>query len=304
MILPLIHYINFLNRYGKSLFFRNYGSSEIERDFLDGFSFENFTEFKNFIENISQNKIKSSTTDQFKYFYRIKHEIIIVVCTDLEDGDAVINSKINSMLTKFTKEYGELLKSGTWTRNHNLSTKSAQEIDEIILGPLKVSIIGLGGTGKQDLVRLICGQEVNLEYQPTINVDIRNFNGEKMGVYRSITVWDFAGQSNFRDLWLSLLNNTDIALLVFDSTFGNVNETKNLIQDILYRFPKKIVVIGIANKQDMPNRLSPAFIEKILFETGIEPTIKVHGMIATNPDYREKIHSILRDAIAKLYQKS
>jgi hypothetical protein len=54
----------------------------------------------------------------------------------------------------------------------------------------------------------------------------------------------------------------------------------------------------------MPNRLTPNFIERILAETGIDPPIKVHGMIAIDPTYRDKIHEILRDAINKIYQYS
>ncbi len=292
----LIQYINILTRDGKSLLFRNYGSSDVDRDLLAGF----LSALSGFMKEISKSDIKSTATDEFKYFYTIIDEIIIVVCTDLDDEDAVINTKITSIRVKFIEKYGKLLASGEWSGNRSLFTEFEREIDDSILGPIKVSIIGTGGVGKTTLVRLICGEDINLEYQPTINVDITNYDGTEIGVNRSISLWDFAGQSNFRNLWKSLLDNTVIALLVLDSSFENVNHSKDIIYDILDKHYKDALVIGIANKQDMPNRLTPKFCEDILSQAERDPPIKFHGMVAINPVYREKIHAILIDAINKI----
>ncbi|MFW9948025.1 MAG: ADP-ribosylation factor-like protein, partial [Candidatus Odinarchaeota archaeon] len=172
-----------------------------------------------------------------------------------------------------------------------------------ILGAIKVSIIGVGGVGKTTLLHLICGKDIDLEYVPTIMVDITSYDGFD-DIHRSIAFWDFAGQSNFRSLWKSLLDSTDVALLVLDSSFENVSHSKDIIRDILDKFYKDTLVIGIANKQDLPNRLTPKFCERILSEADRHPPIKVHGMIAINPVYREKIHAILREAVNKIYPSS
>jgi len=296
MILPLIQYISILTPEGKSLLFRNYGSSDVDKNLLAGF----LNTFSDFMKEGSQSDIKSTATDEFKYFYTVIDEVIIVVCTDLDDDDAVFNTQITTIRVKFIEQYGEILTSGKWSGDRTIFTRFGREIDDIILAPIKVAILGLGGVGKEDLVHLICGVDANLEYQPTINVDISNFDGMEIGVNRSIELWDFAGQSNFRSFWKSLLDSTDIALLVLDSTFETLYPTKKIIRDILDNHFKDVLVIGIANKQDMPNRLTPIFIERFLSEMGIYPPIRVHGMVATNPDYRGKIHMILRDAINKI----
>ncbi len=293
----LIQYINILTRDGKSLLFRNYGNSDVDRDLLAGF----LSAFSGFMKEISQSDIKSTATDEFKYFYTIIDKIIIVVCTDLEDDDAAVNTKITTIRVKFMEKYGGIFKSGEWSGNRSIFTEFESEIDDVTLGSIKVSIIGLGGVGKTTLLHLICGADINLEYQPTINVDITNYDGTEIGVNRSIVLWDFAGQSNFRNLWKSLLDSTDIALLVLDSTFESLNPTKDIIRDILDKHYKDVLVIGIANKQDMPNRLTPKFCEKILSKAERDPPIQVHGMVAINPDYREKILAILRDAINKVF---
>ena len=292
----MIQYINILTRTGKSLLFKNYGSSDVDRDLLAGF----LSAFSGFMKEISQSDIKSTATDEFKYYYTIIDEIIIVVCTDLVDDDAVVNSKITTIRAKFIEKYGELLASGDWTGNRAIFTNFEREIDDTILGSIKVSIIGTGGVGKTTLLHLICGKDIDLEYIPTINVAITSYNGEELDINRSIVLWDFAGQSNYRSLWKSLLDSTDIALLVLDSSFENVNYSKNIIRDILDVYYKDVLVVGIANKQDLPNRLTPKFCERILSEAERNPPIKVHGMIAINSVYREKIHAILREAINKI----
>jgi len=253
------------------------------------------------MKEISQSDIKSTATDEFKYFYTIIDEIIIVVCTDLEDDDAAVNTKITTIRVKFMEKYGGILKSGEWSGNRSIFIEFLREIDDIILEPIKVSIIGLGGVGKTTLVHLICGENIPLEYQPTINVEITNYDGADLGVNRSIVLWDFAGQSNFRALWQSLLDKTDIALLVLDSTYESLNPTKDIIHDMLDKQYKDKLVIGIANKQDIPNRLTPKFCERMLSEVKRDPPIEVQGMVAINPLYREKILAILRDAINKVF---
>jgi len=298
MILPLIQYISILTPEGKSLLFRNYGSSDVDKNLLAGF----LNTFSDFMKEGSQSDIKSTATDEFKYFYTVIDEVIIVVCTDLDDDDAVFNTQITTIRVKFIEQYGEILTSGKWSGDRTIFTRFGREIDDIILAPIKVAILGLGGVGKEDLVHLICGVDANLEYQPTINVDIANYDGAELGVDRTIMLWDFAGQSNYRALWPSLLDRTEIVLLVLDSTYESLNPTKEIIHDILEKHYKDTLVIGIANKQDLPNRLTPEFCEKILSEIKRDPPIKVHGMVAIKPMYQKKIHAILSDAINKVYQ--
>ena len=92
-MVKIIQYINILSRDGKSFLFRNYGSSEVDRDLLAGF----LSAFSGFIKEISQSEIRSTATDEFKYYYTIIDEIIIVVCADLDEDDANINSKITTI---------------------------------------------------------------------------------------------------------------------------------------------------------------------------------------------------------------
>ena len=288
----LIQYVNILTKDGKSLLFRNYGATDVDRDLLAGF----LSAFSGFMKEISQSDIKSTQTEDFKYFYTIIDTIIIVACSDLIDDDASVNSKILSLRTKFIEKYGEIIESNKWAGNRSIFLEFEKELDTIILGSIKISIIGFGGVGKTTLTHLICGKDVDLEYVPTITADIAEYEGDELG--RSLTLWDFAGQAQFRSLWRSLLEGTDITILVTDSTFENINGSKEIIHDILDKFFQDKLVIGIANKQDLPNRLTPEFCERIL--SSEKRVIKTHGMIAVEPMYREKILAIIKEAIKEI----
>ena len=94
------------------------------------------------------------------------------------------------------------------------------------------------------------------------------------------------------------MEGSDICLLVTDSTFESINSTREIIHDILDKYFQDKLVIGIANKQNLPNRLTPEFCEKILSTEN--RVIKTYGMDATNPMYREKMLAILKEAINQI----
>ncbi len=289
----MIEYVNILTVEGKSLVFREYGDAEIDQDLLAGF----LSAFSGFMKELSRSEIKSTATESNQYFYTICQNIIVVICTGLNDVPEEIKEKVDLLSRKFVETYAHVL-TPSWNGERTVFSDFAKIIDDTILGPIKVSIIGYGGVGKTSLLKLICGKEVNLEYIPTITADIANYNSflEPKNATRSVVFWDFAGQLQFSALWQSLLKGTKLALLVTDSTYQNVTESRKIITDLVKRYYENVPVIAIANKQDLPNRLSPELVEKLL----AIPTV---GMICINKDYRAKIHEVLRKEIYKINQK-
>ena len=160
---------------GKSLLFRNYGDTEVDRDLLSGF----LSAFSGFMKEISQSDIRNTSTEEYKYYYTVIDSLMIVICADLEDDEKQVNSKINLVRAKFLENYGEILMEGSWDGNRAIFTDFEMTLDNIILGSIKISIIGFGGVGKTTLLHLICGEDINLEYRPTITADIAHYDGDE-----------------------------------------------------------------------------------------------------------------------------
>lgn len=282
----MIQHVNVLTIEGKSVLFRQYGAVQIDQDLLAGF----LSAFSGFMKEISQSDIKSTITGNSKFFYSIVEDIIIVLASDIDDKDEEIRPKMQSIMTKFVETYGKLFRERKWNGDRSIFYEFTEFIDKIILGPIKISIIGYGGVGKTTLLRLIVGKEVNLEYIPTITADIASTND--LGK-REVVLWDFAGQIQFTDLWNGLLRGTRIVILVTDSSYANVQESKKILTNLIEKYYKNTLTIAIANKQDLSGRLSPKFVEKIL-------NVPTYGMISTNTDYRIIIMEILRKCVNEI----
>ena len=287
----MIQHLSILTSEGKNILFREYGPVAIDHDLLSGF----LSAFSGFFKEIAQSEIKSTQTEKNKYFFKLieRPRLIIAVCTDLEDENEFVIRKLEEIILEFEKQYGDKIQDFVENGNRTVFQDFMETIDHIVLGPIKVSIIGFGGVGKTSLLRLICGEEVNLEYQPTITADIANYDDLDTEGKRNIVLWDFAGQLQYSDLWKSLLKGTRIALLVTDSTFSNVKESKKIITELVAKYYKDCKIIAMANKQDLSNRLTPEFVEKLL-------GIPTHGMIAIDSQHRGKILEILRNIILKI----
>ena len=244
--ITMIQHLSILTSEGKNILFREYGPVKIDHDLLSGF----LSAFSGFFKEIAQSEIKATQTEKNKYFFKlIEHpRLIIAICTDLEDENDFVIRKLEEIIKEFETQYGDKVADFAENGNRTIFQDFRETIDQIVLGPIKVSIIGFGGVGKTSLLRLIVGEEVNLEYQPTITADIANYDELDTEGKRSIVLWDFAGQIQYSDLWRSLLKGTRIALLVTDSTFSNVKESKKIITDLVKKYYRDCMIIGIANK--------------------------------------------------------
>lgn len=166
---------------------------------------------------------------------------------------------------------------------------SGEEETQII----KLTLAGYGAVGKTTIFKLLKGVAAPAAYFPTIGA---NVDREDILIRNSrIRVWDLAGQEQYHRTWPIFLRNSKLVLLVTDSSRTNVERSKNLI-NLVKTIEPKAVLIGIANKQDLPNRLSPQEIESIL-------GVKSYGLVAIDTSYREKITDVVAKGIAETLAK-
>jgi len=150
----------------------------------------------------------------------------------------------------------------------------------------KICFIGEQSVGKSSLLSLLQGREVQKERVPTVGLEVEDsvLNGKKC------SIWDLGGQKRFKFMWQDFLKGAGLAVIVCDSTEKNVKQTK----EIYNRFERTLgtKIIAIANKQDLPGRLSAQEVQKRL------GGLKTYGMSAIRPELRERMKEILEYEIA------
>ncbi len=164
-------------------------------------------------------------------------------------------------------------------------------LGELIFTRFKVSFVGSGGVGKSTLLRLLFGKEpAPGGYVPTINVAVDSSETIQFGTFLC-TVWDFAGQAVFQDLWSFYFSGTDVIFLITDSSFRNVMQTKSLLRTIKKEAPAVPLFI-LANKQDLPESMKAEKIKRLLGA----PTFP---MVATDKARREEFIRLMLEVAAK-----
>jgi ADP-ribosylation factor related protein 1 len=223
--------------------------------------------------------------EKHKVFHsEVDGEMLLLFVTDGRDEDRTIQYKVREGASRIS----------TALRGNSMGyiRDNLDEIlGELIFTRFKVSFVGSGGVGKSTLLRLLFGKEpAPGGYTPTINVAVDSSETIQFGTFL-VTVWDFAGQAVFQDLWSFYFSGTDVIFLVTDSSFRNVMQTKSLLRNIRKEAPAVPLFI-IANKQDLPESMKAEKIKRLLGA----PTFQ---MVATDKTRREEFIRLMLEVAAK-----
>jgi ADP-ribosylation factor related protein 1 len=211
-------------------------------------------------------------------------EMILLFVTDGRDEDRAIQYRVREGASRISTA---LRGNSMGYIRDNLD----DILGELIFTRFKISFVGSGGVGKSTLLRLLFGKEpAPGGYTPTINVAVDSSETIQFGTFL-VTVWDFAGQAVFQDLWSFYFSGTDVIFLVTDSSFRNVMQTKTLLRTIKKEAPAVPLFI-IANKQDLPESMKAEKIKRLLGA----PTFP---MIATDKSRREEFIRLMLEVAAK-----
>ncbi|CAG5121609.1 unnamed protein product [Candidula unifasciata] len=129
---------------------------------------------------------------------------------------------------------------------------------------VQIVIVGLEGTGKTTLMyRLKFGQYTNSI--PTVGFNrekVELTEGRNKGV--TFTMWDLGGKDNMRPLWKSYLRSAAGIIFVVDSNNRDDMEEARmeLLKLVKMQNPNNIPTLVMANKQDLPNAMSPDEVAK------------------------------------------
>ncbi|KAK7071315.1 Arf GTPase arf1 [Halocaridina rubra] len=127
--------------------------------------------------------------------------------------------------------------------------------------PCRILMVGLDGAGKTTILyKLKLGEVVTTI--PTIGFNVETLEYKNI----SFTVWDVGGQTKIRPLWRHYFQNTAAIIYVVDTNDPQrLSEAKEeldfmLIDEELHQCP----LLVMANKQDLPNAVSPAHVTDAL----------------------------------------
>jgi ADP-ribosylation factor related protein 1 len=223
--------------------------------------------------------------EKHKVFHgSVDGDMLLLLVTDGRDEDRVIQHRVREGAARVSTA---LRGNSIGYIRDNLD----DILGELIFTRFKVSFVGSGGVGKSTLLRLLFGKEpAPGGYVPTINVAVDSSETIQFGTFL-VTVWDFAGQSVFQDLWSFYFSGTDVIFLITDSSFRNVMQTKSLLRTIRKEAPAVPLFI-IANKQDLPESMKAEKIKRLLGA----PTF---AMVATDKSRREEFIRLMLEVSAK-----
>jgi small GTP-binding protein len=218
------------------------------------------------------------------FHHLVGEDLILMLVTDGRDEERRIKDK--------AREGASRMETALRGQSIGYVKDNLQDIlGELIFTRFKISFVGSGGVGKSTLLRLLFGREpAPGGYVPTINVAVDSSETIQFGTFL-VTIWDFAGQAVFQDLWAFYFQGTDIIFLITDSSFRNVMQTKSLLRNIKKEAPAVPLFI-IANKQDLPESMQSDKIKRLLGA----PTFQ---MVATDKTRREEFIRLMLEVAAK-----
>uniref|UniRef100_R4G4H1 ADP-ribosylation factor n=1 Tax=Rhodnius prolixus TaxID=13249 RepID=R4G4H1_RHOPR len=120
---------------------------------------------------------------------------------------------------------------------------------------MRILMVGLDAAGKTTILyKLKLGEIVTTI--PTIGFNVETVE------YKNIcfTVWDVGGQWKIRPLWRHYFQNTQGLIFVVEAVYQRrVEEAEKELQNMLNEDElREAVLLVFANKQDLPNAMTPA----------------------------------------------
>lgn len=145
--------------------------------------------------------------------------------------------------------------------------------------PCRIVMVGLDGVGKTTILyKLKLGKVV--QTIPTIGFNIETVEHGNI----SFTVWDIPFHSKMRPVWRHYFPGTSAAIFIVDSTdkerFPEARESlQYLLDDPQLDYCPLLVM---ANKQDLPEAVSPASITEVLELERLKRPWFIQGTSALN----------------------
>jgi small GTP-binding protein len=146
---------------------------------------------------------------------------------------------------------------------------------------VRILMLGLDAVGKTTIMYKIKMNET-VKTIPTIGFNVEEMTYKKL----KMVMWDIGGQTKLMDLWKHYYEGTDALIYVVDSSDRESMEInyETLNKMLLDHELDKACVLVYANKQDLPEAMSPQEIAEKLGLKNLKRKWNVQGCSATRGD--------------------
>lgn len=165
-----------------------------------------------------------------------------------------MESELRKKIEELERQNEILEKKVNRLHNHILEFISKDEKYEGQINKYKLKLVVLGeaSVGKTSFVQRFAYKKFNSEYLPTIGVEITKMKLRFKNNDIDLIVWDLAGQTAYQNLSKAYLQDTDLAILMYDITRLNTFQSiKNWYEVTGKLLEKKFVSLLIGNKSDL-----------------------------------------------------
>lgn len=233
--------------------------------------------------------IDSLEIERFRYVYMNSNDTQFILTMDRQSSLQKVEEALMRTVSKFMTAFERDILSDRW-RSTDFSPYGVAFQDIVTRIPVKVCLAGHGGTGKTTLLELATmpDQAPPSEYVPTFFADKALLEGDFDPYVCSI--FDLGGQDRFVQEWNKIIRAGSVVVILSDSTEENIEWTKRVAFPALKSDLPYARAIAIANKQDLPDALTPE-------EVGMKLDVPAYGMQANNPDFRNRWLEILKGLV-------
>jgi len=273
------------------MYSRQYGDKKVDQDLISGF----LTALASFSTEVKGGKIESLVMQDIRFIYSVAdNELLFVFCCDKDDLEEEVQGRIEKVKGEFNRMFADQVIN--WNGNVTIFRPFDEIVDDMIVLPLKIVLVGEPGVGKSTLFDFFPGEGMitlddndNEIFKKSVAVDgIQNV--------KQMDMFKFDLESLMKDIrfQVDLLKSSDIVILVVSSGVSNVSRTKKNVDKLKANVRKGRLVV-LANMQDMNDvALEPEMIEQNL-------GLKTYGFSATDPEAKSKFFALIGTMLSNVF---
>jgi hypothetical protein len=279
---------------GLLMYSRQYGDKKVDQDLISGF----LTALASFSTEVKGGKIESLVMQDIRFIYSVgDNELLYVFCCDKDDLEDEVQGRIEKVKGEFTRMFSDQVKN--WNGNVTIFKPFDEIVDDMIVLPLKIVIVGEPGVGKSTLFDFFPGEGMltlddndNEIFKKSVAVDgIQNV--KQMDMFK----YDLDSLMSEIRFHMDVLKSSDLVLLVLSSGVSNVSRAKKHVDKLKANVRKGRLVI-LANFQDMKDvALEPEMIEKNL-------NIKTYGFSCVEPEAKSNFFTLIGTMLSNIFTQA